>query len=206
MSLGAMTLAMAYAREPSVPAYEKVIALMATDLATCDDVRMVMWLGGTGYQAICDSLCNEYPEVGWEDVRGALYRFSKFSGYVTNTGDPADFREMQIAKDRPKLRGVLVPAEQMQDTRGYVYLMRCGDRYKIGITNDVNRRLAQLGKQSPYPLEIVHTIRAPYPKSIENRLHAMYKRVRVHVEWFEFEESDIPGVIEAMNDAVTVRV
>lgn len=206
MSVHASALAMAYARQPSVPAFEKVVVLMASDLATCDDSRMVMWLGATGYETICDSLANEIPGFSWDDVRGALYRFAMFSGYTTNTGDPADFAEMQLRHDRPKLRAALTPVEQMRDTRGHVYLMRCGARYKIGITNDLDRRLAQLGKQSPYPIEVVHSIRAPYPKSIETRLHAMFDRVRVHGEWFEFNDDDIPTVIEAMNDAVVVRV
>lgn len=205
MSFSSLGLAMAYAKQPTVPAYEKIIAIMAADMAICDDDRKVMWLGGDAYETICNSLATEIPGIDWDDVRGVLCRFAAFSGYSTNTGDPADFVELKLRRDHPRLRTALTPAERLQDTRGYVYLMRSGDRHKIGITSDIDRRLAQIGKQSPYPMEVVHTIRSPYPKSVETRLHELYKRARVHGEWFAFSDDDIPGVIEAMNDAVLAR-
>lgn len=83
---------------------------------------------------------------------------------------------------------------------GYVYLIKCGPRHKIGVTSDMNRRMDQLRGQSPYPLEIVHYAQGHNNSAMESRLHREYAEHRVHGEWFEFGPDQIAAVIEAMND------
>jgi hypothetical protein len=54
--------------------------------------------------------------------------------------------------------------------RGYVYLMRYGSSgrdYKIGCTENVNRRQAQLDMMSPKDVRQVHVIETDDPKGIE---------------------------------------
>ena len=85
-------------------------------------------------------------------------------------------------------------------SHGFVYLVKCGPRHKIGVTSDMNRRMDQLRGQSPYPLEIVHYAQGHNNSAMESRLHQEYAEHRVHGEWFEFGPDQIAAVIEAMND------
>ena len=56
----------------------------------------------------------------------------------------------------------------------YVYLIRNGDLYKIGIANNLQREITLLK-----PDEIIKTIEVAHPKSLEARLFRRYKANRV---------------------------
>ena len=57
---------------------------------------------------------------------------------------------------------------------GYVYLVRNGDLYKIGIANNLQKELKLIK-----PDEIIKTFEADHPKSIEARLLRRYKSKRI---------------------------
>lgn len=50
---------------------------------------------------------------------------------------------------------------------GYVYLMQFGKEYKIGTSNNVERRFRELKTQMPYEGKIIHTIVTGDPEGIE---------------------------------------
>lgn len=74
---------------------------------------------------------------------------------------------------------------------GYVYLIRAvgTNRYKIGRSINLQTRLQQLQRQSPYPLEIVKAFKTSNPSWDEASLHETYKDYKVYGEWFEFDEN-----------------
>ena len=86
--------------------------------------------------------------------------------------DPADTREGYVSgahKVRPKLSYYIGP-----DNDGLI---------KIGQTHDANARLRQLREQYPgHPLELLGT--APEEEWV---LHARFKHLREHGEWFRPE-------------------
>lgn len=62
---------------------------------------------------------------------------------------------------------------------------------KVGYSNHIERRLAEIGKWSPVPLEIVATLEVPdsgslyaAPARLERRFHLRYSEYRLHHEWF----------------------
>lgn len=72
----------------------------------------------------------------------------------------------------------------------YVYLIRCNDnhfqtKYKIGIAQDVQTRLAQLQTGSPYVLEVMECYGYENAEVVERALHQAFKSQRVQGEWFE---------------------
>jgi hypothetical protein len=77
---------------------------------------------------------------------------------------------------------------------------------KVGHSTDVEKRLRELGKWSPVPLEVAATIEAPpnggYTFSrgprFERRFHIRYAPFRLHFEWFEAHPL-ILSDIEAIN-------
>lgn len=95
--------------------------------------------------------------------------------------------EKQVAHDR--------------DTRGYVYLLQSGGRFKIGITSHIQRRLKQLrSQQPPFPIELVHFVLCPDPRLAERALHERFSEARVHGEWFDLSDEKVRNVIRSMHE------
>lgn len=87
------------------------------------------------------------------------------------------------------------------DLVGHVYLMKAGERYKIGISNNPQKRRDQLNSgQSPFHIEIIHTVQGEGYEGLERRLHDQFDSRRVRGEWFEFSPEEVAAVIESMND------
>lgn len=76
---------------------------------------------------------------------------------------------------------------------GYIYLLHAAgtNRYKIGLTTDINRRIGQIGKQSPFPIKLVHSFRTDNCVKSEEELHRKYDSFRIHGEWFELTEEHV---------------
>lgn len=82
---------------------------------------------------------------------------------------------------------------------GYVYFLNAEgtNRYKIGLTADIDRRIKQLNaKQSAFPVVLLWQIEVDNMRAAEKYLHDLFSDYRVHGEWFEFSEQDL-GIVEA---------
>ncbi len=70
---------------------------------------------------------------------------------------------------------------------GFVYLIRNKDLYKIGITNDVDRRMKVLK-----PDEIIKVLKIKEYKTMERKLHQEYKDSRIpQTEYFRLNRSQL---------------
>lgn len=67
----------------------------------------------------------------------------------------------------------------------FVYLMKSGSRYKIGVSIDPESRVKQLSTASPLPVELVASRRYDTAYEVEQALHERYNEYRVIGEWFE---------------------
>lgn len=74
---------------------------------------------------------------------------------------------------------------------GYVYLMQFGREYKIGTSNNVERRFRELKTQMPYEGKVIHTITTGDPEGIEAYWHGYFSGKRLKGEWFKLTENDI---------------
>ena len=70
--------------------------------------------------------------------------------------------------------------------RGFIYVVRAGDRVKIGFSKDVRRRISELQTFFPDELELLLT--APGSIMIEHSLHARFKEFAIKGEWFQYAE------------------
>ena len=74
---------------------------------------------------------------------------------------------------------------------GFVYLMKSGKYYKIGRSNDADRRAYELKILLPEKLEVIHKIKTDDPIGIEEYWHKRFKDKRKNGEWFELTRQDI---------------
>ena len=76
------------------------------------------------------------------------------------------------------------PVSARARVTGHVYLLRHGQDYKVGRSNDVARRRREVALLLPQDLEEVHRIDTDDPEGIERYWHERFKARHVRGEWF----------------------
>lgn len=74
---------------------------------------------------------------------------------------------------------------------GFVYLLKHGQHYKIGRTNDTARRRREVSLLLPEELEHVHVIETDDPEGIEAYWHRRFSTKHVRGEWFALAREDV---------------
>ena len=80
---------------------------------------------------------------------------------------------------------------------GYIYFVHADgtNRYKIGLTVDLDRRMKQLnGKQAPFENKLLWSIKVSDMRSAERDLHDTFSSRRVNGEWFTFNANELDEV------------
>ena len=80
---------------------------------------------------------------------------------------------------------------------GYIYFVHADgtNRYKIGLTVDLDRRMKQLnGKQAPFENKLLWSIKVSDMRSAEKDLHDTFSSRRVNGEWFTFNANELDEV------------
>lgn len=73
----------------------------------------------------------------------------------------------------------------------YLYLIKCQQFYKIGITNDVESRLAQLSTGNPFELEVLAVYGFANAQAVENTMHQRFANTQQRGEWFALTNNDV---------------
>ena len=80
-----------------------------------------------------------------------------------------------------------------QNTKSCVYFIRQGNAIKIGFTDNLDRRFAQIKTSASLPCKVENAVYTHHAKKVERMLHKALAGYNSHLEWFE-----LPSSIEKM--------
>jgi hypothetical protein len=90
---------------------------------------------------------------------------------------------------------VVIPALRAQTSRpGFVYVLACEGRYKLGASRNVRQRLRTLQTASPAPLELVWSADVPDMYGTERALHAQFAHRHIAGEWYALTPEDLQEI------------
>jgi hypothetical protein len=105
------------------------------------------------------------------------------------TRTKAEYQDVAAMVDHPS-------PETQSDTRttlkeGLVYLIKSGGHYKIGRSDELERRVKEIRTALPEAATLVHSIRTDDPAGIEAYWHRRFADQRANGEWFKLSNSDV---------------
>ena len=111
------------------------------------------------------------------------------SSFARAEPDYADVAAISAtASPRPATTKPSAPDEVVT---GVVYLLRMGEFFKIGKSNDPGRRLYEIGLHLPEKHDLVHVIETDDPSGIEAYWHRRFAAQRANGEWFRLAPADV---------------
>ncbi|MFG1362122.1 GIY-YIG nuclease family protein [Xanthobacter versatilis] len=129
------------------------------------------------------------PQTLRRHFGGRAGLIAALSGHVAGDANYADIEAMLPDVPPPEPLTASSPTAPSRD--GFVYLIRSGDFFKIGRSDDIERRVKEIRVALPDKAELVHTIRTDDPSGIESYWHQRFKDRRANGEWFKLSAADV---------------
>jgi Meiotically Up-regulated Gene 113 (MUG113) protein len=111
------------------------------------------------------------------------------ANYCKKTEDYNDI--LGICKNWEQKNRNKVDKQLTLETVGYVYLIKFNDYYKIGRSNDIDRRFGEIKTKLPEKQELIHVIKTDDTQGIEKYWHQRFSQKRKGGEWFKLDNKDV---------------
>lgn len=90
--------------------------------------------------------------------------------------------------------------------KDWLYVLKCGEFYKIGVSNWVEKRVKQIQNGNPYKVEVI--IKYHYENSyyLEKLFHQKFFRKNTGGEWFKLSKKEIleiKKILQAVDKSVS---
>lgn len=105
--------------------------------------------------------------------------------------DRPEFADVKALLPEPSLARVARSQPFAKCDDGNVYLLKSGDHYKIGRSDELERRVKEIRIALPEAVTLVHTIRTDDPPGIEAYWHRRFSNLRANGEWFKLSAADV---------------
>lgn len=139
------------------------------------EVREMLKLSDEAWVSIKHWVEDKHREILDNEAKRRSQAFEALTGSMLSTKKPKEFTRTK--------------------TQGYVYLLGADNGlFKIGKSKNVNARLADLNKQSPVSIEILHSFASEDYTTAEKELHKRYKNKRKVGEWFLLSDQDVENI------------
>jgi Meiotically up-regulated gene 113 len=94
---------------------------------------------------------------------------------------------------------------EIGETEGlYIIKIQNTEKYKIGITKDIKRRIKQFETGNPLNIKLLYFMATKHSRSLEKHLHEVFKKFRTKGEWFNFND-EVINEIEIVLSYITTQ-
>lgn len=77
-----------------------------------------------------------------------------------------------------------------------VYVMKCRNFYKIGISGNPFQRLTNLQRENPFSIKLVIYKKFKNASEVERLLHRLFRNKNTKREWFNLQKRDIKTLVK----------
>ena len=125
----------------------------------------------------------------WKLLRRGINRFFAITTKAEIEGRNQEDLENTLAAVHHK-----VPKEPCRKKVGFTYLIASGGLHKIGITGDLDQRLATFRRSGMPRFTLEHHFASDDCRGSEIILHNRYADTRAHGEWFRLTEKEVDAI------------
>ena len=133
-----------------------------------------------------------------KDICKNVMRFYKKHGCEIDriNADRQEASRREMERQEAEARALMLDGRRK--TKGHVYLFECGGRYKVGFSDNVERRAKQLDDR-PFKLNIVAVSELlDNAYGIEQAIHEKLDKYKIYGEWYELT----PDIVAKLENVI----
>lgn len=115
-------------------------------------------------------------------------------------------RTLVVSKKDYASAAMRISHNKNRSSSSYLYLVESAGHVKIGITNDVNKRLSSIRTSTPFGVSLIQSwdLGEEMVYKVEQHLHSLYSEYSVRLEWFKLSSAQIDEIIALLDNRDTV--